>query len=767
MRGMERGTWSVGGHLAAIAVAVTLVFIAVGGVLGQQAWQHADERGHADARHLAEFAAGMTADSGAVALEQVGQLAVNPGAPPLLADPAGCTLNLTLALLPHSHLDLVKPDGTVACSSAELPAAGVTHPQAAWSSVRSSGQAGITAPFFDGVTGERAVAFVALIKDQAQVIGSVAVVAPMAGIAGAIADSGATDADAEFTILDTATGAVLSTSLDSAVSDTDPLPGYLTELQAIPGTPWTLAAGIESGAAMAATRSMLLRGLLLGACVLVVMIGSILVVNRRIARPLRALTHAVGGPSQRLSTALASIEGPSEVRELGAKFEAALAERDAYEFQLAHQALHDPLTGLPNRALLLERLNDALERSGHHDADFAVAVLFIDLDRFKLINDSLGHDVGDTVLLEVARRISTAIPEGATLSRFGGDEFVVIAETAGDSQVQRLVDDVIAAVSAPIQTAATVVRVTASIGIATGTAGRRPADLIRDADNAMYAAKERGRDRAERFSRQLHDRAAEHLTLATEFRAALDRGELYVAYQPKIELAGGRIVGVEALLRWNHPALGSVPPSTFIPIAEETDAIIRVGQFVLEEACQAAMDWRRAGLEISVAVNVSGRQLTDGNLPLHVETALALVGSSRRGPLPRTDRNAAHDRHPRVTAHASNSFTRSVCSSASTTSVPATRRSPTSIASPSTSSRSTAPSSATSTRQATRAPLVAAMIAMGKALDLKIVAEGVETPEQAARLRELGCDHAQGYLFARPQAPGELVEYGRQVLTSS
>ena len=222
-------------------------------------------------------------------------------------------MDLSLTLFPESHLDLVRPDGTVACSSAELPAAGVTHPEAAWSAVRSSEQAGITPPFFDGVTGQRAVAFVALIKDQGQIIGSVAVVAPVAGIAGAIADSRATDADADFMILDASTGAVLSTSLESAVSGAEPLPGHITETQAIPGTSWTLAAGIESGAAMAATRSMLLRGLILGACVLLVLIGSILVVNRRIARPLRALTHAVGGPSQRLSTALASIEGPAEV----------------------------------------------------------------------------------------------------------------------------------------------------------------------------------------------------------------------------------------------------------------------------------------------------------------------------------------------------------------------------------------------------------------------------------------------------------------------
>jgi diguanylate cyclase (GGDEF)-like protein len=383
-------------------------------------------------------------------------------------------------------------------------------------------------------------------------------------------------------------------------------------------------------------------------------------------------------------------------------------------------------------------------------------VLFIDLDRFKLINDSLGHDVGDTVLVEIARRVSQILPAGGTLARFGGDELVVVVQMSDDVELQRLVDELLAGIVAPIQTATAVVRVTCSIGIATSSPGRRAVDLVRDADNAMYAAKEAGRDRAERFTSRLHDRAAARLTLATEFRVALDRGQLHLVYQPKVELDSGKIVGVEALLRWNHPTLGSVPPSTFIPIAEETEAIIRVGEFVLEQACRQAMAWRNAGLDLTMAVNISGRQLNDGGLPLQVATALALSGLPPEllyleltETLLMTDTlvtersiERLHELGARLsiddfgTGYSSLAYLhrfpvdelkidRTFISDLSSTGRPS--------------------------------PLVSAMVAMGKALGLEIVAEGVETPDQAEQLRALGCDKAQGYLFARPQHPDAIA----------
>jgi EAL domain-containing protein (putative c-di-GMP-specific phosphodiesterase class I) len=276
--------------------------------------------------------------------------------------------------------------------------------------------------------------------------------------------------------------------------------------------------------------------------------------------------------------------------------------------------------------------------------------------------------------------------------------------------------------------------------------------LIRDADNAMYAAKEAGRDRAERFTSHLHDRAAARLTLATEFRVALDRGQLHLMYQPKVDLASGDIVGVEALLRWDHPTLGSVPPSTFIPIAEETDAIIRVGEFVLEEACRQTMEWRANGAELTIAVNVSGRQLNDGGLPLQVSTALALSGLPAEllyleltETLLMTDtlvtQRSIEQLHTLGVRLSIDDFGTGYSSLAYLHRFPVDElKIDRSFVSDLTSSSHPA-------------PLVSAMVAMGKALGLEIVAEGVETPEQAAQLRTLGCDKAQGYLFARPQFP--------------
>ena len=382
-----------------------------------------------------------------------------------------------------------------------------------------------------------------------------------------------------------------------------------------------------------------------------------------------------------------------------------------------------------------------------------MAVLFIDLDRFKMINDSLGHDLGDTILITAARRISDLVPPGGTLARFGGDEFVVVVEVDDDTQLQRLVDELLAGIVAPIETDAAVVRVTASIGVATSTPGRRAVDLIRDADNAMYAAKEAGRDRAERFTSHLHDRAAARLTLATEFRVALDRGQLHLVYQPKVDLATGEIVGVEALLRWDHPTLGSVPPSTFIPIAEETDAIIRVGEFVLEEACRQTMAWRARRRRADAWPSTSqGDNSTTAACPcrspprspcrdfppelLYLELTETLLMTDTL-----VTQRSIEQLHALGVRLSIDDFGTGYSSLAYLHRFPVDELKI---------DRTFISDLTSSTHPA---PLVSAMVAMGKALGLEIVAEGVETPEQAAQLRALGCDKAQGYLFARPQFP--------------
>jgi diguanylate cyclase (GGDEF)-like protein len=760
--------WTVRRHLAGIVVAVVVVFVGVGAVFARQTRYNSVHNVRAEAAYLANFAAGLIAESTTVAGQQVGTVAANPAAASLLVDPSTCSLDFALALFPDTHLDLVRPDGTIACSSADLPATGATHAGAAWLTDLPTKPGPVGGMFLDGVTGRQAVAFVAAVEDKGRLLGSVAIVVPTADVAQVIADRYGGPRDYSFAIIDTDQQILLSASKHSASgapsTASEPMPGYLSESHHIDGTPWDVVAGGDPQIAMASTRSVWLRGGILGGCVLLVLVGSMLVVNRRIARPLRELTGAVGGTGTRLAVALTSIDGPVEIQELAAKFHRVIADRDAYELQLSHQALHDPLTGLANRALLVERLNDALDRADRADAP--VAVLFIDIDRFKFVNDSLGHDAGDAVLVEVARRVSELIPSGSTLARFGGDELVVVTEVSEDIDLQGLVDDLLTGIVGPIQTDTAVVRVTASIGIATSTPGRRADDLIRDADNAMYAAKDAGRDRAERFTSHLHHRAAAHLTLATEFRVALERGEMHLEYQPKVALVSGQIVGVEALLRWNHPALGSIPPTTFIPIAEDSDIIIAIGEFVLEEACRQAMLWRHEGFDLTMAVNVSGRQLNEGCLATQVTKALTLSGlPAEMLYLELTEtllmadtvlaQRSLEQLHALGVRISIDDFGTGYSSLSYLHRFPVDELKI---------DRSFVTELTTSTQ---RASLVTAMVAMGKALGLEIVAEGVETPEQAARLRTLGCDSAQGYLYARPQHPEAIPALVERVLVRS
>ena len=769
--GTMNGPWSVRAHLTAIAIVIVVMLVGVGALLGRETWQNSKADGRADAASRAAIVAGAMERSHLVARDQVIALAANPAVVPLLADSSDCALEFNLEPFPGAHLDVVRSGGEVACSSAQLPAEGATHAGAGWLDVASTEPGVVSDVFNDEVSGLPAVAVSAPMNDEGRVVGVVAIVMPTGEIARAITDIFGSAPHYQFAVASEPAGMWLSWSPDldggsvpTSLTGTDPLAGHLTGSHPVDGMGWVVVAGADAGTVLASTRSVLIRGGLLGGLVLLVLVGSILIVNRRIARPLRALTRAVGSDGGRHTTALASVGGPTEVRKLAAEFQAAIAARDDYEIQLAHQAFHDPLTGLANRALLVERLNDAVVREGRNRAP--VAVLFIDLDRFKQINDSLGHDVGDTVLVEVARRVVRIIPSTATLARFGGDEFVVIVEGCDERLLEQLVDDLLAGIVAPIETNAAVVRVTGSIGIAISAHGRGAVDLIRDADEAMYAAKEAGRDRAQRFTSGLHDRVTERLALATEFRVALERNELHLVYQPKIDLPSGDIIGVEALLRWDHPALGSVPPATFIPIAEESDVIVRVGEYVLEEACRQTVMWQEAGIDLHVAVNISGRQLVDGGLPLQVATALALTGLPAESlylelteTLIMTDtlatRRSIDELHALGVRLSIDDFGTGYSSLSYLHRFPVDElKIDRSFVHDLTSS-------------AHRAPVVSAMIAMGSALGLEIVAEGVETREQAAQLRALGCHKAQGYHFSQPVVAAAIAPLVRRLLTVS
>ena len=293
--------------------------------------------------------------------------------------------------------------------------------------------------------------------------------------------------------------------------------------------------------------------------------------------------------------------------------------------------MHDALTGLPNRLLVAERLEQALARSARTDSE--VAVLFIDLDRFKLINDGRGHAAGDELLVAVADRLRRVVRSGDVVARFGGDEFVVVCEDQTAAfEASLMAGRILDVLREPVVVDGQEIFLSASIGIAMADGTGSPESLLRDADAAMYRAKEKGRARCEFFDATMRTEALDHLETQSALHRALERDELRVHYQPVVDLASGAVAGVEALVRWEHPQHGLVSPASFIPLAEETGLIVPIGAWVLDQATAQVARWRERswGRSLTVNVNLSARQLRQPDLIPTLMAGLLAVGDGSR-----------------------------------------------------------------------------------------------------------------------------------------
>lgn len=427
-----------------------------------------------------------------------------------------------------------------------------------------------------------------------------------------------------------------------------------------------------------------------------------------------------------------------------------ITERKEAEKQVAYQAYHDPLTGLGNRKLFELRLVPAISQARREG--YPMAVLFVDLDRFKSINDSMGHGVGDEILRQVCFRMAPLIRAEDSLARVGGDEFtVMLSRISGPHDAMRVAQKLLETIANPYQVGENAFFVTASIGIAMFPSDGDSAEtLIKNADSAMFRAKELGRNGYQLCTGTIAGKAMERLLLEVSLRSAIDNGELHIEYQPQVDLAMGRVVGVEALLRWRHPQRGPISPATFIPIAENSGLILQIGEWVLRKACEQLRLWHLAGHEgLRMAVNLSAGQfqqpelltsirnilrdtqldprcleleITESTAMQNTERTIAVLNRLKEMGIRIAidDFGTGHSslnylkRFPLDVLKIDQSFVRDIM------------------------------------RSGSDAAIVLAVIAMARGVNLELIAEGVETEEQKQFLLEHGCQQMQGYFFSRP-----------------
>jgi diguanylate cyclase (GGDEF)-like protein len=438
-------------------------------------------------------------------------------------------------------------------------------------------------------------------------------------------------------------------------------------------------------------------------------------------------------------------------------------ERERLAQDREHQALHDQLTGLPNQTLLANRIEVGLTRPRRRGE--RLVVLLLDLDSFKTVNDGLGHGIGDILLVDVAERLTQVVRPGDTLARFSGDEFAIVCEAIRDHELESLVETVRQSISAPFTIATHEVTLTASIGVAPATPGSSAQSLIREADSAMFRAKSAGRDQAAHFHQTMHDQATARLDDQLGLRRALERDELRAHYQPVVDLSTGEAVGVEALVRWEHPERGLIGPDQFIPLAEDTGLILPLGAWMLDTALGQLQRWRRdmpEARDLWIAVNLSPRQLTDPDLIHKVSRALAETGVppgnlhleiTETAVMSSVDTSTSTlDALRKLGVHLIiDDFGTGYSSLARLKRLPVTALKV---------DRTFVDGLG---RDSSDLSIVDAIINMADSLALGVIAEGVETAEQLEILQSLGATMGQGYLWSRALPANGLVTWLRSV----
>jgi diguanylate cyclase (GGDEF)-like protein/PAS domain S-box-containing protein len=427
-----------------------------------------------------------------------------------------------------------------------------------------------------------------------------------------------------------------------------------------------------------------------------------------------------------------------------------VTERKALEEQLQSMAFHDPLTALPNRALFMDRLKHALDRSERQEAK--PAVLFVDLDNFKNVNDSLGHEAGDRALVAVAERLRGCVRPGDTVARLGGDEFTVLLEEAGEAEARRVAERILEKLGAPIVIDERRFCLTPSIGMAFSGSGTRPADLLRDADAAMYEAKRAGKARYDMFPASVGARVAERSNPENDLRRAIEREEFIVHYQPKVLLSSLGVFALEALVRWEHPQRGLIPPDEFIPLAEETGLIVPIGDWVLRQACgqmKAWQDQHPSRPPLVVNVNLSPRQFRQPDLGESIARVLLEAGLDPGCLVLEVTESALME-----DSHAAGATLQRLSSLGVSIAIDDFGTAYSSLARlkhlPIDTLKVDRSFVAGLGEDEEDEVLVSGILSMASGLGLSVVAEGVETSKQLARLRALGCSMAQGYYFSKP-----------------